>query len=169
MRKSLKSFSFLITFFLETNRRVCSFICPEGFNIEHPSRPFKGRGTRLNCKCPRKVCQENKLKIFEFFKNNPKNIQKSRIPPELAHGTKRRPTSERATLTSPVKMLLWWSKLIFVSCVSAELIHEKLSKVTSALFIVLKINAWEKIKNFSFFISIKLDSANNCWNNQDQN
>merc|ERR1712003_58804 len=38
----------------KTNRRVCSFVCPEGFLIEHPSRPFKGRGTRLNCKCPRK-------------------------------------------------------------------------------------------------------------------
>ena len=72
----------------------------------------------------------------------------SRTPTELAHGTKRRPTSELATLTSPVLMLLWWNKLIFASCVSAELIREKLSKVTSALFIVLKINATEKIKNF---------------------
>jgi len=60
-----------------------------------------------------------------------------RILTELAHGTKRRPTSELATLTSPVLMLLWWNKLIFASCVSAELIHEKLSKITSALFIVL--------------------------------
>merc|ERR1712157_334079 len=60
-----------------------------------------------------------------------------RILTELAHGTKRRPISELATLTSPVLMLLWWNKLIFASCVSAELIHEKLSKITSALFIVL--------------------------------
>merc|ERR1712136_642508 len=97
----------------KTNRRVCSFVCPEGFVIEHPSRPFKGRGTRLNCKCPRKD------------------------PDRACSWYKKRPTSELATLTSPVLMLLWWNKLIFASCVSAELIHEKLSKITSALFIVL--------------------------------
>merc|ERR1712157_630649 len=38
----------------KTNRRVCSFVCPEGFDLTHPDREFKGRGTRLNCKCPRK-------------------------------------------------------------------------------------------------------------------
>merc|ERR1712170_90657 len=52
-----------------------------------------------------------------------------RILTELAHGTKRRPTSELATLTSPVLMLLWWNKLIFASCVSAELIHENCRKL----------------------------------------
>merc|ERR1712170_245373 len=77
----------------KTNRRVCSFVCPEGFVIQHPDRAFKGRGTRLNCKCPRK-------------------------DPDRACSCYKKKTDFGTGYTDfTFLMLLWWNKLIFASCV----------------------------------------------------